>query len=60
MVADVFRREALAGQHFADDEEIEMVRRVATKQLNHRAKPLVWGRPPRPPRHRRRTFVYRI
>jgi len=56
----MFRREALAGQHFADDEEIELATRVATKQLNHRAKPWVWGRPPKPPRHRRRTFVYRI
>ena len=51
-------REALAGQHFAEEEEIELARRVATKQLNHRAKPWVWGRPPKPPRHRRRTFVY--
>ena len=53
----MFRREALAGQHFADSEEIEMATRVAAKQLNHRAKPWVWGREPRPPRHRRRTFV---
>ncbi len=53
----MFRREALAGQHFADAEEIEMATRVAAKQLNHRAKPWVWGREPRPPRHRRRTFV---
>jgi DDE superfamily endonuclease len=56
----VFRREALAGQSFADAEEIDLARRVATKQLNHRSRPWVWGRSPRPPRHRRRTFVYRI
>ena len=51
----LFRREALAGQSFADAEEIELATRVATNQLNHRARPWVWGRPPRPPRHRRRT-----
>jgi hypothetical protein len=56
----MFRREALAGQHFADAEEIELARRVATGQLNVRAKRWVWGRPPKPPRHRRRTFVYRL
>jgi hypothetical protein len=56
----LFRREALAGQSFADAEEIELATRVATKQLNLRAKPWVWGRPQKPPRHRRRSFVYRI
>src|SRR5215213_2216508 len=56
----LFRREALAGQSFAGAGEIESATRVATKQHNHRARPWVWGRSPRPPRHRRRTFVYRI
>ncbi len=56
----LFRREALAGQSFADASEIELATKVATKQLNRRARPWVWGRPPRPPRHRRRTFVYRL
>lgn len=56
----LLRREAFAGQHFANAEEIELATRVATKQLNHRAKPWVWGRPHRAPRHRRRSFVYRL
>ena len=56
----LFRREALAGQSFADAEEIEVATRIATKQLNLRAKPWVWGRPHKPRRHRRRSFVYRI
>jgi hypothetical protein len=56
----LFRREALAGQSFADASEIELATKVATKQLNHRARPWVWGRPPRPPRPSRRTFVYRL
>lgn len=54
----LFRHEALAGQSFADDTEITYATRVATEQLNHRAKPWVWGRPSPPPRGRRRCFVY--
>jgi hypothetical protein len=56
----LFRRQALAGIDFADSYEIDYARRVATRQLNRKAKPWVWGRPPKPPRHRRRTFVYRL
>lgn len=56
----LFRREALAGQTFANGEEIERAARVATVQLNHRAKPWVWGREQKPPGHRRRSFVYRL
>ncbi len=53
------RREALAGQSFADPAEITLATRIATAQLNARARPWVWGRPP-PPRYRRRAFIYRI
>ena len=56
----VFRREALAGQTFANGEEIERATRVGTQQLNCRAKPWVWGRPQKHRRHRRRSFVYRL
>ena len=56
----LFRREAFAGQSFANPKEIDQARRVATKQLNHRAHPWVWGRPPKTPRRRRRLFCYRI
>jgi len=56
----LFRRQALAGQCFADAGEITLATRVATAQLNARARPWVWGRPPLPTRHRRRIFVYRI
>ena len=56
----LFRRQALAGQCFADAGEITLATRVATAQLNTRARPWVWGRPPLPTRQRRRTFVYRI
>lgn len=37
----LFRRDALAGQTFADAEEIERATRVATAQLNRWAKPWV-------------------
>ena len=53
----LFRRDALAGQSFANPKEIEQATRVATAQLNLRAKPWVWGRPARTPRHRRRLLL---
>jgi transposase len=56
----LFRRDALAGQSFANPKEIEQATRVATAQLNRRAKPWIWGRPPKDHRHYRRLFCYRI
>jgi hypothetical protein len=56
----IFRRAAFAGQTFADDEEIDRATDVATRQLNARAQPWVWGRPQRPSRVLRHAFVYRI
>jgi hypothetical protein len=56
----LFRREALAGQSFANPKEIEQATRMATAQLNRRAKPWVWGRPRKTPRRHRRLFCYRI
>ena len=54
----LFRREAFAGQSFADAHEIDLATQVATEHLNARAHPWVWGRPPPPHRHLRRRFVY--
>lgn len=56
----LFRHEALAGQTFADHVEIERATRLATDQLNRRAKPWIWQRPHSIPRRHRRSFVYRI
>jgi DDE superfamily endonuclease len=56
----LFRRQGLAGQCFADAAEITLATRVATCQLNQRARPWVWGRTPPSPRHRRRIFMYRL
>jgi hypothetical protein len=54
----LFRREAFAGQSFADAKEIEQATMLATQQLNRRAKPWIWGRPSRPHRQLRRRLVY--
>jgi DDE superfamily endonuclease len=56
----IFRRTAFAGQTFADGEGIDRATEVATEQINARAQPWVWGRPQRPPRVLRHSFVYRI
>jgi hypothetical protein len=54
----LFRRSALAGQTFADPEQIDQATKLATAGLNARARPWIWGRPPRPHRTLRRKFVY--
>jgi transposase len=54
----LFRKTALAGQTFADPEEITSATRLATTELNARAKPWIWGRPAPPTRTLRRRFVY--
>jgi transposase len=56
----IFRRQALAGQDFAGPDEIAHATRVATAQLNARARPWIWGRPE--PKHRsyRRRFIYTL
>jgi transposase len=54
----LLRRAAFAGQSFADTAEIAYAVKVATAQLNARAKPWAWRRPPPPTRKLRRKFVY--
>jgi hypothetical protein len=54
----LFRREAFAGQSFANAQELALATRVATEHLNARAKPWVWGRPPPPHRTLRHRFIY--
>jgi transposase len=56
----LFRREAFAGQSFADVKEIAQATTVATAHLNARAHPWIWGRPQPPHRLFRRRFVYRL
>lgn len=54
----LLRRAAFAGQCFANWGEIARAVRVATHQLNARASPWIWGRPPKTPRQLRRRFTY--
>ena len=54
----LFRKAALAGQSFADPDEIAYATRVATAQLNARARPWIWGRPQPKSCSYRRCFVY--
>jgi hypothetical protein len=44
----LFRRDALAGQSFANDDESEQATLITTAQLNRRANPWIWGRPRHP------------
>jgi transposase len=55
-----FRRAAFAGQTLACAAEVALATRVATAQLNARARPWVWGRPRPSPRYRRKALIYRI
>jgi len=54
----IFRRQALAGQEFADPDEIAYATQVATAQLNAGARPWIWGRPQPKPRSYSRRFIY--
>jgi hypothetical protein len=56
----LLRRDALAGQSFANPNEIEQATRVATAQLTRQANPWLWGRAPKDHRHYRRLFSYRL
>jgi hypothetical protein len=53
----LFRRDATFWAKFRQSQRD---RRVATVQLNRRARPWVWGRTPKDHRHYRRVFSYRI
>jgi hypothetical protein len=56
----IFRRQALAGHDFTGPDEIAHATRVATAQLNARARPWVWGRLESKHRCYRRRFVYML
>ncbi|WP_294011115.1 transposase [Streptomyces sp.] len=56
----IFRKAALAGQSFAGPPEIDQATRLATAQLNTRARPWVWGRPTPSTRVLPRRYVYSV
>jgi hypothetical protein len=53
-------QQGLAGQELASSTDIRTVTAVATAQLNAKAKPWIWGRPPPPKRVYRLKMTYRI
>ncbi|MFG3053160.1 hypothetical protein ACGFZP_19705 [Kitasatospora sp. NPDC048239] len=59
-LGDLIIKAALAGQSFVGPDEIDQATRLATTQLNARAKPWIWGGPLPPTRQCRRRFVYRL
>jgi DDE superfamily endonuclease len=54
----IFRRKAFAGQDFANHQDLAVATRLATHQLNARARPWIWGRPPKEHRQLRLRFAY--
>ncbi|WP_371674705.1 transposase [Streptomyces sp. NBC_00289] len=54
----IFRKTALAGRSFANPDDITQATAVATRQLNARARPWIWGRPAPPTRQLRRRYAY--
>jgi len=58
IVRRIVRRTAIAGQCFADPDDIDYATLIATIQLNTRARPWVGRR--QPPRHYRRRFIYTL
>jgi hypothetical protein len=56
----LLRRDASAGQSFANHHDIAYATRLATARLNHRAGPWMWGRPPKQHRQLHRRFVYAL
>ena len=55
-----FRRQGLAGQESPTPADIHHATTVTTIQLNSKAKPWIWGRPPPPKRIYQPTLTYRI
>ncbi|MFF3484139.1 transposase [Streptomyces sp. NPDC002701] len=56
----IFRKAALAGQSFANPDDITYATALATSQLNSRAKPWIWADPTPPTRQLRRRYTYVI
>ncbi|MFE7215322.1 IS630 family transposase, partial [Streptomyces sp. NPDC057611] len=56
----IFRKTALAGRSFGDRDHITHATRVATDQLNTRARPWIWGKPAPPTRTLRRHYTYTV
>jgi hypothetical protein len=56
----ILGQHALAGRDCRSPEEIDQALHAGVAEWNQHPTPFLWGRPPKPHRHLKRTYVYRI
>jgi len=56
----ILRQRALAGRDFANTGELAAALQAGADDWDRHPTPFLWGREPRPKRHLKRTYVYRI
>jgi hypothetical protein len=56
----VLGQRALDGRDCRSADEVTAALEAGVADRNHRPTPFLWGRPPKPKRHLKRTYVYRI
>jgi DDE superfamily endonuclease len=56
----ILSQRALAGRDCASAEEVDQALHAGVAEWNQHPTPFLWGRPPKPHRQLKRTYVYRI
>jgi hypothetical protein len=56
----ILGQRALAGRACTSTDALDLALHAGVCDWNRRSTPFLWGRPPRPRRHLKRTYVYRI
>jgi hypothetical protein len=56
----ILGQRALAGRHCTSTDDINQAVHAGVSDWNRQPTPFLWGRPPRPRRQLKRTYVYRI
>jgi DDE superfamily endonuclease len=56
----ILGQRALAGRDCRSPQEIDQARHAGVAQWSQHPTPFLWGRPPKPHRHLKRAYVYRI
>jgi transposase len=56
----ILGQRALAGRDCTSPQDVDAAVLAGVDDWNQRPTPFLWGRPPRPRRHLKRTYVYRI
>src|SRR5262249_21345830 len=56
----ILRQRALAGRECARAQEVDAALHAGVADGNQQPTPFLWGRPPKPKRSLKRTYVYRI